>query len=313
MQSYTIIAPAKINLYLEILGDRPDGYHQLVMILQSIELADKIEISANGIDAIRLHCQYPEVPTDQSNLAYKAALLMKKEFPRDAANYGGVDISIEKHIPVAAGLAGGSSDCAAVLVGINLLWNLGLTVPELQRLAARLGSDIPFCISGGTAIATGRGEELAPLADLDHIWVVIAKYRSLAVSTAWAYNTYRQKFSSLYISGEKGFTKGNHRVHSGPLVQSIMVKDEKAICKLLHNDLEKVVLPEHSPVKHLRKVMTNIGGHGTMMSGSGPTVFTLCESQIQAETIKEQIATTIKDADLDLWVTKLCSHGIIVV
>jgi 4-diphosphocytidyl-2-C-methyl-D-erythritol kinase len=131
MHSYTLIAPAKINLYLEILGDRPDGYHELAMILQSIELADRLELRANGTDKIRLHCSHPQVPLDQSNLAYKAAQLMQEKFPQTAANYGGMDITIEKNTPVAAGLAGGSSNAAAVLVGINLMWELGLTQPEL--------------------------------------------------------------------------------------------------------------------------------------------------------------------------------------
>ncbi|MFM7384491.1 MAG: 4-(cytidine 5'-diphospho)-2-C-methyl-D-erythritol kinase, partial [Microcystaceae cyanobacterium] len=152
MHSYKLLAPAKINLYLEILGDRPDGYHELLMILQSIDLADHLEIRANSTDQIRFFCQHPEVPNDHQNLAYRAADLMGKNFPKAFANFGGVDIHLDKRIPVAAGLAGGSTDGAAVLVGINLLWELGLTLPELQTLAAQLGSDLPFCIAGGTAI-----------------------------------------------------------------------------------------------------------------------------------------------------------------
>ena len=194
MHSYTLIAPAKINLYLEIIGDRPDGYHELVMLLQSIDLADRLKMRPNGTQAIRLHCNHPQVPLDESNLAYRAAQLMKKQFPQAFANWGGVDITIEKHIPVAAGLAGGSTDAAAVLVGLDLIWELGLTQPELQTLAAQLGSDVPFCIAGGTAIATGRGEQLDAIDDLTNLWVVMAKYHSLSVSTAWAYQTYKQRF-----------------------------------------------------------------------------------------------------------------------
>ena len=194
MRSYTLIAPAKINLYLEIIGDRPDGYHELVMVLQSIDLADRLELHPNGTDEVRLQCHHPEVPLNQSNLAYKAAQLMRQEFPKVASNYGGVDITIDKRIPVAAGLAGGSADAAAVLVGLDLMWDLGLTQPELQTLAAKLGSDVPFCLSGGTAIATGRGEQLDPLKDLDNLWIVLAKYQNLTVSTAWAYQAYRNQF-----------------------------------------------------------------------------------------------------------------------
>ena len=182
MQSYSLFAPAKINLHLEIIGDRPDNYHELVMIMQSIDLGDTVEIRANGTDEIRVFCQNPEVPLDHTNLAYQAAELLREKYPTQAHNFGGIDIKITKNIPVASGLAGGSTNAAAVLVGINLLWSLGLTQPELRDLGAILGSDVPFCIAGGTAIATGRGEEIEPLPDLSDIWVVLAKYRNLSIS-----------------------------------------------------------------------------------------------------------------------------------
>ncbi|MGL5034344.1 MAG: 4-(cytidine 5'-diphospho)-2-C-methyl-D-erythritol kinase, partial [Microcystaceae cyanobacterium] len=214
MHRYTLIAPAKINLYLEILGDRGDGFHELLMILQSINLADKLEVSANGTEHIRLFCHHPEVPSDNHNLAYRAADLMAKNFPKAFANYGGVDITLEKNIPVAAGLAGGSTDGAAVLVGINLLWELGLTLPELQTLAAQLGSDLPFCIAGGTAIATGRGELLDSLPDVNNLWIVLAKFKSIKVSTPWAYQTYRQQFSHNYLQNLQEIQARTHQVHS---------------------------------------------------------------------------------------------------
>lgn len=146
MQACTLIARAKINLYLEILGSRPDGYSEVAMVLQSIHLADRLQLKSRP-HGIHLTCDRPEVPADARNLAYQAAELLQKECHSAA----GVEIHIEKHIPVAAGLAGGSADAAAVLVGLNQLWGLGLTVGELQSLAARLGSDIPFCIQGGNA------------------------------------------------------------------------------------------------------------------------------------------------------------------
>ncbi|MCY7286637.1 MAG: 4-(cytidine 5'-diphospho)-2-C-methyl-D-erythritol kinase, partial [Cyanobacteria bacterium CAN_BIN43] len=132
MHSYSLIAPAKINLYLEIIGDRPDGYHELAMLLQSIDLADRVDLRLNGTQAIRVHCDEPEVPLDERNLAYKAAALMAEEFSEAYSRYGGVEISIHKRIPIGAGLAGGSTDAAAVLVGLNLMWSLGLTQSELQ-------------------------------------------------------------------------------------------------------------------------------------------------------------------------------------
>lgn len=310
MHAYTLIAPGKINLYLEIIGDRADGYHELIMILQSINLADRITLRSNGLQKFRLHCSHPQVPIDDSNLAYRAAILMQQEFPKRFDNFGGVDISIDKRIPVAAGLAGGSTDGAAVLVGLNLIWQLGLTQSELQILAAQLGSDVPFCISGGTAIATGRGEKLDPINDLDNLWVVLAKYNSIAVSTPWAYKTYRQKFSDTYISQLEGIQTKTHQVHAGPLVGAILHKDGVKIGKLLHNDLEKVVLPEYAQVAQLRETMQQTGGLGTMMSGSGPTVFTLCESLEQAQEVKHKVKQKLPDSDLELWIAQLSSMGI---
>lgn len=310
MRSYSLIAPAKINLYLEILGDRPDRYHELAMILQSIELADRIDVRSIGTDKIRLHCSHAQLPLDSSNLAYRAAELMVKEFPQAFAQYGGVELVLHKHIPIAAGLAGGSTDAAAVLVGIDLLWKLGLTQSELQELGAKLGSDVPFCIAGGTALATGRGEELSPLPDLDHLYVVLGKHRNLSVSTAWAYQTYRQQFSSQYISDVATLESRAKRVHSGPLVNAIARKDGVKIGTLLHNDLERVVLPAYPRVLQLREAFQSSGALGTMMSGSGPTVFALAESQTQAQQIQEAVKALIPDPDLDFWVTRFCNTGI---
>ncbi|NET59934.1 MAG: 4-(cytidine 5'-diphospho)-2-C-methyl-D-erythritol kinase [Symploca sp. SIO2E6] len=310
MHSYSLIAPAKINLYLEILGDRPDGYHELVMLLQSIELADQIDIRTLSTEEIRVNCNNPQVPQDASNLAYKAANLMKEQFPEVFAQFGGLEITINKQIPVAAGLAGGSTNAAAVLVGIDLMWQLGLTQPELQQLAQQLGSDVPFCIAGGTVLATGRGEQLSPLPDLDSLHLVLGKYNSLAVSTPWAYKTYRSEFGDSYIRDTEDLEARAAKVHSGPMVQAIANKDGSQIGQLLHNDLEKVVLPAYPQVSQLREAFGNSGALGVMMSGSGPTVFALCESQDQAQEIHQQVRSSIPDPDLNFWVTKLCSTGL---
>ncbi len=311
MHSYSLIAPAKINLYLEIIGDRPDGYHELAMILQSIALADRIDVLSTSNDNIRVHCNHPQVPTDKSNLAYRAAELMMRQFPEAFAKYGGVEISINKQIPVAAGLAGGSTNAAAVLVGIDLLWKLGLTQSELEEFGATLGSDVPFCVSGGTAIATGRGEQLSPLPSLDNIHIVLGKYRSLEISTAWAYKTYRQEFGNSYIRDTNDLVARASAVHSGEIVQAIVKQDPGKIAQKLHNDLERVVLPTYSQVLQLREIFANQEGVlGTMMSGSGSTVFALCESQQQAEQVKLHIRKAISDEDLELFVTRTITHGI---
>ncbi len=313
MRSYSLIAPAKINLYLEILGDRPDGYHELAMILQSIELADKIALRANGTDAIRINCDHPQVPQNDSNLAYRAAKLMAEQFPDVFAKFGGVDITINKQIPVAAGLAGGSTDAAAVLVGVDIMWQLGLAQPELQDLAAQLGSDVPFCLAGGTALATGRGEQLSALPSLDSLYVVLAKDCNLMISTAWAYQAYRAEFGHSYVRDTQSLESRAHRVHSGPMVHAISHKDGSQIGQLLHNDLEKVVLPTTSQVSRLREAFHSSGALGTMMSGSGPTVFALAESEAHAWEIQQKVRAMLSDPTLDFWVTRFSSRGIQVV
>ncbi|MDH6058644.1 4-(cytidine 5'-diphospho)-2-C-methyl-D-erythritol kinase [Umezakia ovalisporum] len=311
MRSYTLIAPAKINLYLEIISDRPDGYHELAMILQSIELADEIHLQPLSNEKICVNCNHPQVPTNESNLAYRAAALMATQFPQALAKYGGVEITIRKHIPVAAGLAGGSTNAAAVLMGIDLLWDLGLTKSELEELGATLGSDVPFCVAGGTVIATGRGEQLSPLPSLDHTYMVLAKYRSLEVSTAWAYKTYRQEFSSSYLRDTENLAARAAAVHSEEIVKAILKKDPRKIAEKLHNDLERVVLPAYPQVLQLRELFASQEGVlGTMMSGSGPTVFALVESEQQAQAVKLQMRTAIPDENLELFVTRTITHGI---
>ncbi len=313
MKSYNLIAPAKINLHLEILGIRPDNYHELVMIMQTIDLADRVELKPSNSNEIILHCGHPDVPVDATNLAYRAAELMQQEFPNAFGQYGGVEITLHKQIPIAAGLAGGSGNAAAVLVGIDLMWELGLTQGDLQKLGASLGSDVPFCISGGTAIATGRGDAIAPLPSLEGIYVVLGKYRSLAVSTPWAYTAYRHQFEHEYAGDADSLGIRSHQIHSGDLVKAIVAQDPVKIGKLLYNDLEKVVLPEYPLVDRLRAEFRRYPNLGTMMSGSGPTVFSLATSQEQADALYHQVRATIPDPDLELFVAQFCDRGVTVI
>ena len=311
MHRCKLIAPAKINLYLEILGDRPDGYHELAMVMQTVQLADQVTLSALGTQTIQIACNHPEVPQNESNLAYRAAELMCRSFPDSFDRLGGVRIVIDKKIPVGAGLAGGSSNAAAVLVGLDLMWELGLTKGELQDLGATLGSDVPFCIAGGTMLATGRGEQLSPLPDLDGLPLVLAKYRSLSVSTVWAYQTYRQQFKDTYRSPGEAFVTRHAQVHSGAMIAAIGQKDIHSIAQKLHNDLEKVVLPEFPAVERLRQTFAQQPEvRGTMMSGSGPTVFALCTSLAAAATIAAQVQAEINDPDLEVWVTQSDPSGV---
>lgn len=326
---YTLTAAAKINLHLKIIGDQlsetipptPTGYHELVMVLQSLDLADQVTVASNDTKTIQVDCSHPEVPQGDCNIAHRAAQLMQRSFPKAWDRHGGVTITIQKTIPVGAGLAGGSADAAAVLVGIDLLWDLGLTQPELQELGAKLGSDVPFCLMGGTALATGRGEKLSPLPDVDNLTVILAKFRSLSVSTAWAYQTYRQQFQTSYITDPTALTAHWQDIEAGSLVNAVSQGDWITLGQCLHNDLEQVVLPHYPVVAQLRNICCQQPGVlGTLMSGSGPTVFALLERADQAEVVQAGIRNAIATsadgdlqtmaADLELWITQTSTAGI---
>lgn len=300
MQACTLIARAKINLYLEILGSRPDGYSEVAMVLQSIHLADRLQLKCRP-HGIHLTCDRPEVPTDARNLAYQAAELLQKECHSAA----GVEIHIEKHIPVAAGLAGGSADAAAVLVGLNQLWGLGLTVGELQSLAARLGSDIPFCVQGGTQLATGRGEVLEPLADWEGIPVLLAKPKHLGVSTAWAYQAFRSRREILGATAPS-----EPALPTLPqALAALSRQDPPALARSLRNDLEQVVLPEYAIVGELRQALLSAGALGSLMSGSGPTVFGIMPSLELAAQVRNTLRHQFQD--VEFWVTQFAPTGIL--
>ncbi len=305
---YRLLAPAKINLFLQIVGDCLDGsgYHELVMVLQAVSLADRIELVPRRDRHIKVECTNPAVPCDHRNLAYKAAALLQRHFPdRD-----GVDIFIEKQIPMGAGLAGGSTNAAAVLVGLDLLWQLGLTQAELKTFAQQLGADVPFCLSGGTALALGRGEQLTPLPDVQDLAVVLGKYRSLSVATPWAYQTYRQAFGHSYAQTAATQEKARQEGGSAAVLQAIHRKDVATLAKSLRNDLEKVVLPRYPAVAQLRETFLKAGAIASLMSGSGPTVFGLVETMSAGYDLLHKVRQELPDPDLDLWVCECCPHGI---
>lgn len=310
MRSLTLTAPAKINLLLHIAGDRPDGFHELVMVMQSIDLADTVTVAERREAGIGLTCDRINIPTDSSNLAWKAADLMQKRFPDDAKKHGGLAIDLQKRIPMGAGLAGGSADCAAVLVGIDLLWDLGLTQAELQGLAAELGSDISFCVAGGTALCTGRGEIIDPLPELDNLYAVLAKYEDLPVPTPWAYKTYRSEFGPTYPATATELDRKLEQLRTGAMMSAIVRGDAVAIGAGLHNDLEKVVLPHYPKVQQLRDAFAQTDSLGVMMSGSGSTVFALAQSREQADAIVLAMQTKLPDPTLEFWVTKFCHSGV---
>ncbi|POI18271.1 4-(cytidine 5'-diphospho)-2-C-methyl-D-erythritol kinase [Bacillus velezensis] len=257
-------APAKINLSLDVTSKRPDGYHEVEMIMTTIDLADRIELTELPENVIRVASHNRFVPDDQRNLAYQAAKLLKERFQVKK----GVSIMITKVIPVAAGLAGGSSDAAATLRGLNRLWDLKLSVEELAELGAEIGSDVSFCVYGGTALATGRGEKIRHISAPPHCWVVLAKPR-IGVSTAEVYR--RLNLQQVRHPDVQA------------MIDAIEEKSFQKVCGQLGNVLESVTLSLHPEVAMIKNQMKRFGADAVLMSGSGPTVFGLVqyESKVQ--------------------------------
>lgn len=254
-------APAKINLMLDVLHKRPDGYHEVEMIMTMVDLADRLTITDIPGDVIKISSQAGYIPLDDKNLAYQAASRIKER-------YGirqGVHIHIDKKIPVAAGLAGGSSDAAATLRGLDRLWNLNIPHEDMMELGAAIGSDVPFCITGGTALATGRGEILTPLASPPDCWVILAK-PPINVSTAGIYGRLKADQIEKHPS-------------ASAMRQAIEQQSFDDICRGLGNVLEDVTLSHHPEVQQLKQAMIQLGADGVLMSGSGPTVFGLVSKE----------------------------------
>ena len=270
-------ANAKINLTLDILGKREDGFHEVSMVMQSVNLHDTIEMEKIE-SGIELEIDIPNLKADSSNLAWRAAELLINE----CHVKGGVSIKLKKVIPMAAGLAGGSADAAAVLRGMNELYGLGLTTEKLCEYGARLGSDIPFCIMGGTMLATGRGEVLEKLSPMPKTFVVLAK-PPVDVSTAWAYGEY----DSVGVE---------EHPDNKLFCQELEKGDIEAISGLLCNVLESVTIKRYEVISRLKDVMLQQGALASMMSGSGPTVFGITTSKTVAENIAAAVRKAVPEA-----------------
>jgi len=258
-------APAKINLTLDALHKRPDGYHELEMVMTTIDLYDRIDLVALDHTTIQLESSSGLVPQDERNLAYRAAALLREKM----GIRRGVRIYINKQIPVAAGLAGGSSDAAATLRGLNRLWGLHLRDEELAQIGAEIGSDVPFCVYSGTALAKGRGEILTPLTPPPPCWVVLAK-PSHGVSTA-------DVFGRLKVQEIK------EHPQTAKMIQALEERNFDAIVGNLGNVLEPVTMEMHSSVRKIKEQMLKFGADGVLMSGSGPTVFGLVKKESRAK------------------------------
>lgn len=255
MQSITLKAPAKINLCLSVLGRRPDGYHDVEMLMQMVGLFDEVTVAAHAGAGVQISCDSDAIPPGEDNIAWKAGHALLTRAGRGA----GLSITIRKAIPVAAGLGGGSSDAAAVLVAANEVLGLGLNREQLAEIGARLGMDVPFFLYGPTALAQGRGERLTELVPMPKLQIVLVN-PGFETSTAWVY-----KNLNLRLTKKVDCTK----------ILRLTVGNMAAG---LHNDLETVTAAAHPEIHTIRQALLEQGAAGALMSGSGPTVFGIFET-----------------------------------
>ncbi|HAR6604847.1 TPA: 4-(cytidine 5'-diphospho)-2-C-methyl-D-erythritol kinase [Staphylococcus pseudintermedius] len=272
-------APAKINLTLDTLYKRDDGYHEVEMIMTTIDLSDRLSFEKRNDSRIVLKVDETFIPSDDRNLAYRAALLMKETYHIKQ----GVTITLEKNIPVAAGLAGGSSDAAATMRGMNRLFELNRSLDELSELSAAIGSDVPFCVYGTTALCKGRGEILEILPKTPSAWVIVAKPQA-GLSTPEIYG-------GLDLSQP-------FPVHTEQCLKAIEENDYDALCKSLSNRLEPVSMQLQPEIAKIKTNMLNNGADGALMSGSGPTVYGFAQRERQARHIFNAVSGCCNDVYL---------------
>lgn len=259
-------APAKINLTLDTLFKRDDGYHEIAMVMTTVDLNDRLSFQKRKDKKIVVEIEHNYVPDDHKNLAYRAAKLMMDTYNLEQ----GVTITIDKDIPVSAGLAGGSADAAASMRGINQLFNLNRPLKELSDLGIQIGTDIPFCIYNKTAICEGRGEKITFLNKPPSAWVILAK-PDLGISSP-------DVFRALNLNEI-------HHVDTRMCEEAITTGDYQMLCQSLSNRLEPVSMAMHPEIKKIKNNMLQCGADGALMSGSGPTVYGLAQKESQAKKI----------------------------
>ena len=259
-------APAKINLTLDTLFKRDDGYHEIAMVMTTVDLNDRLSFQKRKDKKIVVEIEHNYVPDDHKNLAYRAAKLMMDTYNLEQ----GVTITIDKDIPVSAGLAGGSADAAASMRGINRLFNLNRPLKELSDLGIQIGTDIPFCIYNKTAICEGRGEKITFLNKPPSAWVILAK-PDLGISSP-------DVFKALNLNEV-------HHVDTRMCEEAITTGDYKMLCQSLSNRLEPVSMAMHPEIEKIKNNMLQCGADGALMSGSGPTVYGLAQKESQAKKI----------------------------
>lgn len=258
-------ALAKINLGLDVVRRREDGYHEVRMIMQTIQLYDRLDIKRTQEPGIQIQTNLSFLPVNENNLIYKAAKLLMDEF----SITDGVSVKLDKRIPVAAGMAGGSTDAAAMLIGVNRLFSLGLTKRQLMERGVQIGADVPYCIMRGTALAEGIGEALSLLPPMVKCPVLIAK-PSISVSTKFVYQNLKLDDTTIHPDIDR-------------LIDDIKAKNLHDIAAHMGNVLETVTIPNYPVIDEIKKHMLSNGAVGAMMSGSGPTVFGLFDDEDTAK------------------------------
>ena len=273
MKPVHLLSPAKLNLYLRVINKRPDGYHNIKTVFERIDLFDEITLRTLSEKKIKIRCDHPHVPLGPKNLVHRAAALLQE----DLGTRKGVQIHIKKRIPVAAGLAGGSSNAATVLAGLNRLWKLGLKKTELESYARRIGSDVAFFLNDCSwALGTERGDRIKRLDIKAKLWHVVVVPRLKIYS--W----------KVYGGLKLRLTKRNDDVNI--LIHNLQKNNFFVLNRFLHNDLETVVLKLAPQLGHLKDRLKSLNAQGVMISGSGPAVFGLVETRSAALKIQKQIA-----------------------
>ncbi|WP_269605494.1 4-(cytidine 5'-diphospho)-2-C-methyl-D-erythritol kinase [Prochlorococcus marinus] len=299
-------AHAKINLHLEVLGIRSDGFHELAMVMQSINLSDQLKMIKSADNKITLKSNNKDISNGEDNLIIKAANLLRNKVGNTQL---GVDIELEKNIPIGAGLAGGSTDAAATLVGLNKLWNLNLEIEELENLSKEIGSDIPFCVLGGRQLCFGRGEILERLKfDRFDLGLILVKDPSIQVSTPVAYKKYKEKYGHKYLVDERDFEMKRNIIRSSDWSDQSLLHNRKEI----KNDLQKTVRPMSKEVEKSLKILSGLpGSHLVSMSGSGPSCFALFQNFNEANKVLNEHVKEFERAGLSAWACSMMSNGVL--
>jgi len=276
LKELTFQAAAKINLYLDILGRRSDGHHEIESIVQSVRLYDKIILRLKGRE-IKIRCTHPEVPLDEQNTCYRAAEILLTVLGMRQ----GLEIEIQKNIPIGSGLGGGSADAAATLIGMRKLFQIDIPFSDLSKLALQSGSDVPFCLLGGTALVRGRGEKIIPLPLLKNGWFILVD-PGISISTSWVYSRLQGKLTKKRLNIK--------------LIKELIKKEGmRGVSKFpLYNKLEEVVIERFPTLRDIKAKLIEAGATGALMTGSGSTIFAVAEDEERVKSILGRLGRKVR-------------------